>query len=88
MTLVNLWQSSDSYNLFAGLAASRGMTTEEWESMGGVSLAKLEVKWGVENPLDFFIAKGMEHHFLIAEGDLREDLIDLAALLNISATSL
>ncbi len=88
VTLVNLWQSTDSYNLFAGIAASKGMTTKEWESMGGVSLAKLEVKWDVGNPIDFFIAKGMEHHFLVAEGDLREDLIDLATLLNISTTSL
>jgi len=88
VTLVNLWQSPDSYNLFAGITASKGMTTEEWENMGGVSLAKLEVKWDVENPLDFFIAKGMEHHFLVVEGDLREDLIDLATLLNISTTSL
>jgi len=83
VTVVNLWQGAKNYSLFTGLAASRGMSLKEWEDMGGGFLAKLDPKWSVESMLDFFIAKGMEHHFVLAEGDLREELADLADLLGI-----
>lgn len=88
VTLVNLWKDRDSYKMFAGLARSRSMGIKEWEDMGAVSLAKLEVEWDIDDTLAFFILEGMEHHFLVAAGDLREDLVDLAELLGIRTVSL
>jgi len=87
-TLVNVWEASDSYRLFAGQVECKGMSLEEWRRMGGVSLAKLEAAWAGEDLLSLLANAGMEHHFVLAEGDLREDLCDLAEFLGLSATTL
>ena len=87
-TLVNVWDDSDSYRLFAGQVECKGMSLEEWHRMGGVSLAKLEATWAGEDLLSLLANAGMEHHFVLAEGDLREDLSDLAEFLGIFVTNL
>jgi len=87
-TLVNVWKDSDSYRLFAGQVECRGMPLEEWRRMGGVSLAKLEAAWAGKDLLSLFADAGMEHHFVLAEGDLREDLCDLAEFLGLLVTTL
>jgi len=87
-TLVNVWEASDSYRLFAGQVECKGMSLEEWRRMGGVSLAKLEATWAGEDLLPLLANAGMEHHFVLAEGDLREDLCDLAEFLGLLVTPL
>jgi hypothetical protein len=87
-TLVNVWEDSDSYRLFAGQVECKGMSLEEWRRMGGVSLAKLEAAWAGEDLLSLLADAGMEHHFVLAEGDLREDLCDLAEFLGLFVTTL
>ena len=87
-TLVNVWDATDSYRLFAGQVECKGMTLEEWGRMGGVSLAKLEAAWAGDNLLSLLADAGMEHHFVLVEGDLREDLCDLAEFLGLFVTTL
>jgi len=87
-TLVNVWEDSDSYRLFTGQVECKGMSLEEWRRMGGGSLAKLEAAWAGEDLLSLLANAGMEHHFVLAEGDLREDLCDLAEFLGLLITTL
>jgi len=86
-TLVNVWEDPESYRLFAGRVDCKGMPLDEWRQMGGVSLAKLEADWAGGDLLSFFANEGMEHHFVLVEGDLREDLCNLADLFGLSATT-
>jgi hypothetical protein len=83
-SLVAFWKCHGVPSLQVIPCESVGMTTEEWAAMGAVSLAKLRSDGFREDVLESMVALGMEHHLVVSEGALGENLGDWARLRGIA----
>lgn len=83
-SLIAFWKKHGVPSLQVVPCTSVGMTTEEWMSLGGVSLAKLHSSAFHKDVLKSMISLGMEHHLIVSEGDLRESLENWARLRGIA----
>jgi L-arabinose isomerase len=83
-SLVAFWKRHGVPSLQVIPCESAGMASEEWAAMGAVSLAKLRADGFRKDVLASMVALGMEHHLVVSEGALGENLEDWARLRGIA----
>jgi len=80
VTVADLCGQTDTYRLFAALARSQRVPTQEWVRAGRKFMARLSFGAGGREVLETMMKGGVDHHLLLREGDLQGHLRDLCDL--------
>jgi len=83
VTMVNLCGRENTYRMLLAKVSTEPVTHQEWVDGGSKFFAKVNLG---ENAIDKFnkmLTEGVDHHLLLKEGNLVEQLVDLCDLLKI-----
>lgn len=80
VTVADLCGQAGTYRLFAALARSQRVPTQDWARAGSKFMARLSFGAGAREVLDMMVNGGVDHHLLLREGDLKGHLRDLCDL--------
>jgi len=83
VTMVNLCGRENTYRMLLAKVSTEPVTHQEWVDGGSKFFAKVNLG---ENAIDKFnkmLTEGVDHHLLLKEGNLVEQLVDLCDLIKI-----
>ncbi len=82
-TMVNLCGRENTYRMLVAKVSTEPVSHQEWVDAGSKFFAKVNLGGNVINKFDKMLAEGIDHHLLLKEGDLVEQLVDLCDLIKI-----
>jgi len=83
VTMVNLCGRENTYRMLVTKVSTEPVTHQEWVDGGSKFFAKANLGGNAIDKFNKMLAEGMDHHLLLKEGDLVEQLVDLCDLLKI-----
>ena len=83
VTMVNLCGRENTYRMLIAKVTTEPVTHQEWVDGGSKFFAKVNLGGDVINKFNKLLSEGIDHHLLLKEGDLVEQLADLCDLLKI-----
>ncbi len=83
VTVADLCGQAGTYRLFAVLARSQRVPTQDWVRAGSKFLARLSFAMAPREVVERMVRSGVDHHLLLREGDLQGHLRDLCDLWSI-----
>ena len=83
VTMVNLCGRENTYRMLVAKVSTEAVTHQEWVDGGSKFFAKVNLGANALDRFNQMLAEGVDHHFLLKEGDLVEELTDLCHLLKI-----
>ena len=83
VTIVNLCGRENTYRMLVAKVSTEEVTYQEWVDGGSKFFAKVNLGANALDKFNQMLAEGVDHHFLLKEGDLVEHLVDLCDLLKI-----
>jgi L-fucose isomerase-like protein len=83
VTMVNLCGRENTYRMLVAKVSTEEVTHQEWVDGGSKFFAKVNLGANALDKFNQMLAEGVDHHFLLKEGDLVGELTDLCHLLKI-----
>ena len=83
VTMVNLCGRENTYRMLVAKVSTEPVSHQEWVDGGSKFFAKVNLGGNAIDKFDKMLAEGVDHHLLLKEGDLVEQLVDLCDLLKI-----
>jgi L-fucose isomerase-like protein len=83
VTMVNLCGRENTYRMLVAKVSTEEVTHQEWVDGGSKFFAKVNLGANALDKFNQMLAEGVDHHFLLKEGDLVGELTDLCDLLKI-----
>ena len=83
VTMVNLCGRENTYRMLVTKVSTEPVTHQEWVDGGSKFFAKANLRGNAIDKFNKMLAEGMDHHLLLKEGDLVEQLADLCDLIKI-----
>jgi L-fucose isomerase-like protein len=82
-TMVNLCGRENTYRMLVAKVATETVTHQEWLDGGSKFFAKVNLGGDAIDKFNKMLVEGIDHHLLLKEGDLVEQLVDLCDLVKI-----
>ena len=82
-TMVNLCGRENTYRMLVAKVSTEPVSHQEWVDGGSKFFAKVNLGGNAIDKFDKLLAEGIDHHLLLKEGDLVEQLVDLCDLIKI-----
>jgi len=82
-TMVNLCGRENTYRMLVAKVSTEPVSHQEWVNGGSKFFAKVNLGGNAIDKFDKMLAEGIDHHLLLKEGDLVEQLVDLCDLIKI-----
>ena len=82
-TMVNLCGRENTYRMLVEKVSTESVTRQEWIDGGSKFFAKVNLGGDAIEKFNKMLSEGIDHHLLIKEGDLVDELVDLCDLLRI-----
>ncbi|MBA7514504.1 hypothetical protein ES705_06534 [subsurface metagenome] len=82
-TMVNLCGRENTYRMLVAKVSTEPVSHQEWVNSGSKFFAKVNLGGNAIDKFDKMLAEGIDHHLLLKEGDLVEQLVDLCDLIKI-----
>jgi len=83
VTMVNLCGRENTYRMLVTKVSTEAVTHQEWVDGGSKFFAKVNLGGNAIDKFNKMLAEGIDHHLLLKEGDLVEQLVDLCDLIKI-----
>jgi len=83
VTMVNLCGRENTYRMLVAKVSTEPVSHQEWMDGGSKFFAKVNLGRNAIDKFDKMLAEGIDHHLLLKEGDLVEQLADLCDLIKI-----
>ena len=83
VTMVNLCGRENTYRMLVAKVSTEPVTHQEWVDGGSKFFAKVNLGGNAINKFNKILTEGIDHHLLLKEGDLVEQLVDLCDLIKI-----
>jgi len=83
VTMVNLCGRENTYRMLVAKVSTEPVTHQEWLDGGSKFFAKVNLGGKAIDKFNKMLAEGIDHHLLLKEGDLVEQIVDLCDLLKI-----
>jgi L-fucose isomerase-like protein len=83
VTMVNLCGRENTYRMLVAKVSTEAVTHQEWVDGGSKFFAKVNLGNNAIHKFNRMLKEGVDHHLLLKEGDLVEQLVDLCDLLKI-----
>jgi len=83
VTMVNLCGRENTYRMLVAKVSTEPVTHQEWVDGGSKFFAKVNLGGNAIEKFNKMLTEGIDHHLLLKEGDLIEQLVDLCDLLKI-----
>lgn len=83
VTMVNLCGRENTYRMLVAKISTEPVSHQEWVDGGSKFFAKVNLGGNAIDKFDKMLAEGIDHHLLLKEGDLVEQLVDLCDLIKI-----
>ena len=83
VTMVNLCGRENTYRMLVTKVATETVTHQEWLDGGSKFFAKVNLGGDAIEKFNKMLNEGIDHHLLLKEGDLVEQLVDLCDLVKI-----
>lgn len=83
VTMINLCGRENTYRMLVTKVATESVTHQEWLDGGSKFFAKVNLGGDAIEKFNKMLNQGIDHHLLLKEGDLVEQLVDLCDLLKI-----
>ena len=83
VTMVNLCGRENTYRMLVAKVSTEPVTHQEWLDSGSKFFAKVNLGGKAIDKFNKMLAEGVDHHLLLKEGDLVEQLVDLCDLIKI-----
>lgn len=83
VTMVNLCGRENTYRMLVAKVSTEPVSHQEWVDGGSKFFAKVNLGGNAIDKFDKMLAEGIDHHLLLKEGDLVEQLVDLCNLMKI-----
>jgi L-fucose isomerase-like protein len=83
VTMVDLCGRENTYRMLVAKVSTAEVTHQEWVEGGSKFFAKVNLGANALDKFNQLLAEGVDHHFLLKEGDLVGELTDLCHLLKI-----
>ena len=83
VTMVNLCGRENTYRMLVTKVSTESVTHQEWVDGGSKFFAKVNLGGNAIDKFDKMLAEGVDHHLLLKEGDLVEQIVDLCDLIKI-----
>jgi L-fucose isomerase-like protein len=83
VTMVDLCGRENTYRMLVAKVSTEEVTHQEWVDGGSKFFAKVNLGANALDKFNQMLAEGVDHHFLLKEGDLVGELTDLCHLLKI-----
>jgi len=83
VTMVNLCGRENSYRMLVTKVSTEPVTHQEWVDGGSKFFAKVNLSGEAVEKFNKMLSEGIDHHLLLKEGDLVEQLVDLCDLIKI-----
>lgn len=88
VTVTSLCGHEGDYKMFVGKVATERIAPDLWQNLGRGFLVAVKAEKGIEALLNMAFSHGMDHHWLLKEGDLTWQLEYLCGLWGIEKVSL
>jgi len=82
-TMVNLCGRENTYRMLVAKVSTEPVSHQEWVNGGSKFFAKVNLGGNAIDKFNKMLAEGIDHHLLLKEGDLVEQLVDLCDLIKI-----
>jgi len=83
VTMTNLCGRENTYRMLIAKVSTEPVTHQEWVDGGSKFFAKVNLGGNAIDKFNKMLVAGVDHHLLLKEGDLVEQLVDLCDLLKI-----
>ena len=83
VTMVNLCGRENTYRMLVAKVSTEPVTHQEWVDGGSKFFAKVNLGGDAIEKFNKMLTEGIDHHLLLKEGDLVEQLVDLCDLVKI-----
>jgi L-fucose isomerase-like protein len=83
VTMVDLCGRENTYRMLVAKVSTEEVTHQEWVDGGSKFFAKVNLGANALDKFNLMLAEGVDHHFLLKEGDLVGELTGLCHLLKI-----
>lgn len=83
VTMVNLCGRENTYRMLVAKVSTEPVSHQEWVDGGSKFFAKVNLGGNAIEKFNKMLTEGIDHHLLLKEGDLVEQLVDLCDLLKI-----
>jgi len=83
VTMVNLCGRENTYRMLVAKVSTEPVTHQEWVDGGSKFFAKVNLGGDAIDKFNKMLSEGVDHHLLLKEGDLVEQIVDLCDLLKI-----
>ncbi len=83
VTMVNLSGRENTYRMLIAKVSTEPVIHQEWVDGGSKFFAKVNLGGNAIDKFNKMLSEGVDHHLLLKEGDLVEQIVDLCDLLKI-----
>ena len=84
VTIGGLCGKINTYRMFIAKGKTEPVTEKEWINAGRKLLIKLRLNDDVKIIFNRLINEGIDHHFILKEGDFTSQLIDMCDVLGVN----